>query len=138
MSMDKRDRNGHLHCAMPKSLERAVREVARGLNTTPSALVRAALLRYLTHTVSPQLLAEAERTGRTDSKLRVLRLVDSIRMAVSDSSAPGRLRGQRVRACYMRYCRVQNRLGQPNLPYPTWRAAHDEIALTAPVRQAQA
>ena len=126
MTAEKRHREGHLHVSMPKALERAVREVAKCLNTTPSGIVRAALLYYLTTVVSPKILS-ACKSGRVEAKLRKLRLVETIRTAVTDNSAPGRLRGQRVRAKYMRYCLKRKREGHRKVPYATWRAQHDEM-----------
>ena len=126
MRKDKRLREGHLHISMPKALERATRVVAKYLNTTASGIVRSAILYYLTTVVSPKILSACE-SGRVEAKLRNLRLIDTIRTAITDNSAPGRLRGQRVRAAYMRYCLRSKREGQRKVSYAKWRAQHDEL-----------
>ena len=113
---------------MPHDMVVAVKETARCGGITTSAMIQRAVSHYLA-TVTVPRLREIHSNRSVSVKMATSLLLNLIRTGITSCSAPGRLRSQRLRCAYMRYCKSQQRLGEPKIPYAIWRENFNEISL---------
>lgn len=120
---------------MPQDLVVAVKETARCGGITTSAMIQRAITYYLTMVAAPGFRKILDDLSTAADQLDTMNRLALIRAGITSCSEPGRLRGQCVKAAYMRYCRACNREGAHRKTYRQWQQTFDELSIVLPKLQ---